>query len=361
MTSGSALGSPAPHLAQIAVAQVPAAIVILVARNEQFVVDYVNPAFERLSGYSLVEARGLCPTMFVRASSGPPMYVSRDEVEGLAREAVPLRTRRGDELLVEVDVQLLTLDEGSAALLVVRDVTEVRRLEQIAAATEVSESVGYVFAGIRHELTNPLNSLKAVLTLLADPTIELPAARRDDYLRRALGEIERMEALLEQLRTFNANETVNLAPLAVGPFLDRFLRLVHKDCAARGTTIVLDEVAHVSVVTDRRLLHQILLVLLTNALDAVQMTDERVIRLSCHATPRAVRLVMADTGPGMTPQQLAHAQRPFVTTKIKGTGLGLPLAHRYAAWNRCRLELTSQPGVGTTCTLHFDPVDSIET
>lgn len=349
----------APQLARLAVDNVDDAIAILMPRGTALTIEYVNPGFEQMFGYTAKEILG-SPIGVLARDTGSEKGILRADFDPSHphRSEAMLKTKDGNELLVDIDLQPVDVDGLSGGLLVMRDVTEYRRLEQIAAATEVSESVGYVFAGIRHELGNPLNSLKAALTLLCDARVELPDERRMEYLRRSLGEVKRMEVLLEQLRTFNMNESVQLAPIPVRPFLERFIRLVTQDCAARATSIELLPGDDVTVLADPRLLHQILLLLFTNALDAVENAPERIIRLACMSRQRASRITLSDTGVGMTRDLLANVQRPFVTTKSKGTGLGLPLARRYAALIKCRLEIASDPGSGTCTTLEFEQLNS---
>jgi PAS domain S-box-containing protein len=350
-----------PHrIAHLAVDHVKDAIAWVTPDDREHLrLRYVNAAFERMFGWPASEAQGapfdlLFPERAaVVKKSNTPSQVAR-------RGATRLLARDGSEILVDLDARPVAIDGEDGTLLVMRDVTEQRRLEQIAAASVVSDSVGYFFAGIRHELGNPVNSLKAALTLLGDPLVQLPEDRRRDYLRRAVAEVSRMEALLEQLRTFNTNENVRPERIGVRAFLDRFARIAREDCTSRGATLVLEPVPDADVTTDARLVQQILLLLLANALDAVAGLPVREIRLVATRSARETTIALWDSGPGLTAEQLANVQRPFVTTKPKGTGLGLPLAHRYAALNGCRLELASEPGVGTRCTLHFEPLDSSE-
>ena len=153
---------------------------------------------------------------------------------------------------------------------------------------------------------------------------------------------------------------VQLGPVSVRHFFERLVRLVADDCAARATTIEVAEGAAATIVADSRVLHQTMVLLLTNALDAMESSRERRIVLGCDVDARSVRVWISDTGPGMTRDQIANAQRPFVTTKVKGTGLGLPIAHRYAHLMKCRLELASVVGEGTRCTLEFEQINSSE-
>jgi PAS domain S-box-containing protein len=320
----------------------------------------VNRGFEKLLGYAAAEVVGWpVEHVFGNAlSQGSGFDPSREPRSH--RFECTVTTKGGDELRLNVTVRPFELDGSPGGLLVLRDVTEYRRLEQIAAATELSESVASVLAGIRHEIGNPINSLKSVLFLLSDPGVTLPPERRNDYLRRSLAEIVRIETLLEQLRPFNTHESVRLERMRIRPFLERFVHIAREDCARRATELALELEPDVDpeVTADHRLLHQVLLLLLSNALDAVETVRARRIVLATSSDSRTCRISMTDSGVGMTPDQLSNAQRPFVTTKSKGTGLGLPLVKRYAALMRCTFEISSTPGFGTSGTLEIERTDS---
>lgn len=351
-----------PEYAQVAIDNVEDAIVLIVPSNSTLRIRYVNRGFRRIFGYTTEEILGAHVGVLARQPEERDglLRLEFDATKPHRSEAL-LKTKDGNDVLIELDIQSVELQGQTAGLMVMRDVTEYRRLEHIAAASEVSESVGYVFAGIRHELGNPLNSLKAALTLLADPLVQLPPEERLDYLQRAIGEVQRMEQLLTQLRTFNTHESVQLERIEVLPFFERFVRLARSDCNARDTAISFESASDVAIVADARILHQILLLLLSNALDAMGDSPIRRIVLGCSATPHATRLTLSDTGTGMTEEQAKHAQRPFVTNKPSGTGLGLPLARRYASLTKCTLEISSRVGVGTSCTLVFDRINTSAT
>lgn len=345
----------APRFAQLAVDNVDEAIIVVVPKEMTLVVEYVNRGFERIFGYTPAEIVGQPIGVLGARGEAPPDLLRMDlDAAHPHRAEGSLRTKSGSEVLVHVEMHLVDVDGTSTGLIVMRDVTEYRRLEHIAAASEIAESVGQVFAGIRHELGNPLNSLKAALTLLTDPTLDLPLDRRAQFLTRALGEIRRMETLLEHLRTFNRAESVSLDRLDVRPFLQRLVRIAAEECVARGATVELEPGEDVAILADARLVHQTLLLFLSNALDAMEARPLRCIRLGCTSTARAVHVTVRDTGVGMNEEEIRQALRPFVTTKPKGTGLGLALAQRYAALTKCALSITSTLGEGTCCTLTFD-------
>lgn len=352
----------APRLAQIAIEHTDEAVAILVSEAARVVFAYVNPAFERMFGYRSCEVLGRPAALLSKEgqSADAILRLRFDSGSAAERGEALLVTREGTEILTEVNLRIVDLDGEVGGLLVLRDVTDFRRLEHIAGATAVSESVGYVFAGLRHELGNPLNSLKAALHLLTDETLGIPEEVKRDYLARCIGEVKRMEHLLNQMRTFNTNEVPTLATVELKPFLERFARLAKPTCEERRVDMDLDVTGDISARADPRLLQQILLILLSNAIDALHDEGPRSVSVRAVARGRRCVISLHDTGRGMTEEQLATALRPFMSTKTKGTGLGLPLARKYAGLTRCALDITSTVGVGTTCTLDLERVDSSE-
>jgi len=116
-----------------------------------------------------------------------------------------------------------------------------------------------------------------------------------------------------------------------------------------GKHLVVQVPAGSLVYLDRLRFSQIVRNLVNNALDAVNQTGTVRVTAACQAD--GLHLVVEDDGSGMTAEQLEQAQRPFVTTKAKGTGLGLPLAMRLAEAHGGSLTLASAPGRGTQARL----------
>ncbi|HEX2559237.1 ATP-binding protein [Phenylobacterium sp.] len=110
--------------------------------------------------------------------------------------------------------------------------------------------------------------------------------------------------------------------------------------------------AGLTVQADPDLLEQALINLLKNALEAARRSPGAAVRLSCAEAGEAVAMVVEDTGPGLTPQDLERAFTPFFTTKTGGSGVGLSLARQIALAHRGRLDYApGQPGARFTLML----------
>jgi PAS domain S-box-containing protein len=256
------------------------------------------------------------------------------------------------------------------------DVTELRRLESLAETTNLMENIGYVFSGIRHELGNPINSMKAALTLMRrglDREVPPPPERLAETVDRVLDEIGRVEYLMRELRSFNALAPPALEWVDLSAFLNRFSSLVEPECVARGCDLVVELGTSAPVLgfCDPRGLHQALLNLVTNALDAMTLEGERIsgtdagewgpppsrpplLTIRVRGDARGAWFVdVADTGPGIHEALLARIFEPFFTTKPTGTGLGLSLVQRVLARMGGTLSVRSEPGAGAIFTLLF--------
>ncbi len=230
----------------------------------------------------------------------------------------------------------------------IRDITEKSRLESIAQAVNAMDNIGFIFSGIRHEIGNPLNSLKMALSVLKQNADNISTEMLQEYVDRGLVDIGRMEYLLKSLRTFTMYENVDLKDLHLVEFMGKFISLLERDCLSHGirikTRIPLD-LAWVRI--DERALHQALLNIFNNAADSLkdQASPEIVIR--AEVRDQLVWLTIADNGCGISPEQQKHLFQPFNTSKADGNGLGLVITRKLLAMMNSSIEIESQPGAGT--------------
>lgn len=247
---------------------------------------------------------------------------------------------------------LLGLEGERSYLLVVHDVTEVQRLQSIADAVSFSDSLGHFLSGIRHELGNPVNSIKTALTVLRANLDGFPPAKVADYLDRVLGEVTRIEYLLQWLRSFTVNEVVVLGRVALPDFLGEVMALVEPSAQRAGVRVEIEPSPKVAVIADARALCQVVLNLVSNAIEALAVHDgEPRLRIEAVLAGDRVELCVIDNGPGMPAEIQALAMRPFFTTKRTGTGLGLVIAQRLVAMQGGRLRLASESGMGTRAVI----------
>jgi len=230
----------------------------------------------------------------------------------------------------------------------VRDISEKLRLESIAQAVNTMDNIGFVFSGVRHEIGNPLNSLKMALSVLRSNLDTFDRETVVEYIDRGLADIGRVEFLLKSMKSFAMFEKVELKDIDLGDFMRRFAALVGREFSERGISLVFDNpVDLVRVRIDSRALHQALLNLLANAADALVAVSEPEIHVFFEEREQLLLLVVADNGKGVSEAQRRHLFKPFNTSKPHGNGLGLVITRKLLAQMNADITIESSPGNGT--------------
>ncbi len=233
-----------------------------------------------------------------------------------------------------------------------RDVTEKKRLESIAEAVNTMDNIGYIFSGIRHEIGNPVNSLKMTMSVLKRNLESFSGETVAEYVDRSLAEISRMEYLLKSLKTFSMFEAPELRRVDLQGFMEQFTALLTRDFERAGIRITLRAGREpLAARTDPRALQQVLLNLLANAKGALVDRTSPEIVLSTAGRDGLAWITVEDNGCGISEQEQKHLFKPFYTTKAEGTGLGLVITRKMLAQMNSNIEVFSQPGVGTTVIL----------
>ena len=226
--------------------------------------------------------------------------------------------------------------------------TERLKLESIAAAVNNMNNIGYVFSGIRHEIGNPLNSIKMALSVLLNNIDTYSTRGIKDYLERSMTEILRIEELLVCLKSFNMYEHMSLQRVDVSSYVQKFISLVREDFNSDG--IELKSILHPEarfMRVDPRALQQVLLNILTNAADALDGAEDPKIVIHAFRADHRIVLRVSDNGCGMTEEQQDDLFKPFVTSKPTGTGLGLTIAKKMLSQMECFLDIASRTNAGT--------------
>lgn len=276
---------------------------------------------------------------------------------GVALKDLPVEYA-GEPLRLENRVLGYTLyRSGHLAWTFFRDITEKLRLETIAEAAESMNNMGSIFSAVRHELGNPINSVKAGLSVLRSQYDTFSRETVLEYLDQMNNELGRVEGLLRSLRSFSMYEQLEAVPIELGAFLDSFALLSRPDLQRRHINLVLDTQAGCVALADARALRQAVLNLVANAADAVTGRPRPQITLSCQVLDGVARLSVVDNGVGMNADQLASTFKPFHTTKVQGTGLGLVISRKLLLKLGGTITLESRQDHGTAVHLTL-PVPS---
>jgi signal transduction histidine kinase len=231
----------------------------------------------------------------------------------------------------------------------IQDITDRHRLAAIDEATEMMNNIGCLFSGIRHEIGNPLNSIKMALAVLQNNISKYSPEEIDVYFNRISGEIIKMEALLKSLKNFSMFETPRTSDIDLAMFFDNLMQLLGADIRAKKVEIRIEIAPDAKrIMVDPRALQHVTMNLFANALDAMAETPEPVLLVRSQSRGNVILLSITDNGCGMSEELSRDAFKPFFTTKPHGTGLGLVISKKMLTQMHCGIELVSEKGLGTT-------------
>ena len=273
----------------------------------------------------------------------------RDKAEVEARVTV------GDESVpVAVSASLLRDEEGERAGTVVlfQDLREIEELKEAVERERHLASLGRLAAGVAHEVRNPLSSLKGFAQFFRAKFA--PGSEEERYSDIMIEEVERLDRVVQELLDFARPVAPSLKPTAPNSLIEEALALVSEDAQFRRVTVerrLPDGLPDVLV--DPMQMRQAMLNVFLNAIEAMGDGGTMTVETSESRSPdgaRSVTLAVADTGPGMTTEEMDKLFEPFYTTKPKGTGLGMTVVSRVVEQNGGRVLVKSAPGEGTTLT-----------
>jgi PAS domain S-box-containing protein len=322
-------------------------------------VQYVNPAFSNISGFSREEVLDRRLSQLVRSRDSDRLYpqIMQRLSKGFSWTG-SAQTWRKDRSPYMEESTLFPIKDANGELVnivaIQRDVTEKKRLESIIQSANLMDNLGYIFTGLRHEIGNPLNSLKMSLTVLSKNLGSFPAQRVAEFIDRGLDEVTRMEYLLKAFKNFSLYDSPEITRVSLSDFITKLTGLIRDDFHQRGIRIVthqIDAALHVAV--DTRMLHQVLLNLMTNAADALLDTPAPRIDIHVRRYPPWIVLSVRDNGAGMTAEEQGRIFTPFFTTKSKGTGLGMVIVRKMLLKMNAAIRVESEKGLGTTVVIEL--------
>jgi PAS domain S-box-containing protein len=344
---------------------------IVIITDVDGTIEYANPTFEHVSGYSVAEVIGENPRLLKSGKQSEAFYEAmwRELAAGRpwTSEFVN-RTKDGTEYRQRSTIFPITNDDGHVVKFVGvgEDVTHERRLEDQLRQAQKMEAVGQLTAGIAHDFNNVLTSVLSNAQLLG---LTLPEAMTEE--REEASDIQlaarRGADLVRKLMTFSRQRELEPELLEIGDVLSEIVALLRRTLPVNIELRVETEGGPAVSYLERGALQQILLNLATNARDAMPEGGELTIRSrpspgTDDEQPSFIRITVTDTGTGIDEETLGRVFEPFFTTKEPGRGTGLGLATVYGlveSQGGC-IDVESEIGVGTSFDLSFPLVDDPE-
>ncbi|MCA1596423.1 MAG: GAF domain-containing protein, partial [Chloroflexi bacterium] len=272
-----------------------------------------------------------------------------------------LLDRNGQSLPVIATVCPFLSESGQveSALIVIRDISALRRLEDERLRVERLSSISRVAATLAHEIRNPLASIKTFCQLL--PEKYLDDEFRETFSQISLEEVNRIDALVGTLLSVEKPAIGLKERVKVQDAITSTLKLIEPLARENDLSVDFKRDENIpDIVGDNSQLRQLFLNLLLNAREAASSGTALEVKLF-HRPDMGIVVDIINQGTPIAPEILAHLFEPFFTTKERGTGLGLTVCKQVAEFHGGSLSASSKPDGETTFRLTlpaaFQPTD----
>src|ERR1700759_4854008 len=329
----------------------PMPVMLLGSRME---VIYANPAAEQFcdTGLPILRKQTLADLMAPHSPLFQLVTQAAERNASAAERDIDLSTPRHGERIVDVTVTPVTEPEG-AMLLTFQERSLAHRIDRQLMARGAVRSMHGIAAVLAHEIKNPLAGIRGAAQLLEE-TLE-PGDREMTQL--IIDESDRIRGLIDRMESFGDTRAFTRHPVNIHEVLDR-VRKVAESGFARGVTFIENfDPSLPPVLGDRDQLIQVFLNLVRNAADALPEKGGEItlttgyrpgVKFGAGTAGERVSLplevTVRDNGSGVPTDLLPYIFDPFVTTKARGTGLGLALVAKIVGDHGGVIECDSTPG-----------------
>lgn len=235
--------------------------------------------------------------------------------------------------------------ELAGVMLVARNLDYLNQVHSTISYSRKLAALGRLFAGVTHEVKNPLNAMTIHLELMRGK-LASGAGDVGKHVDVIGAEIKRLDEVVVNFLKFTRPEELTLEPVDLAKMIAHTARTVEPEAKSKGVTVrvdVADGLPHVN--GDASMLGQVFMNLAVNAVQA--MPEGGTLRFDARPIGRRVRVDVVDTGQGIAPENLAKIFDLYFTTKKKGSGIGLSMVYRIIQLHDGEVEVSSTPGAGT--------------
>jgi PAS domain S-box-containing protein len=345
---------------------------LVVITNREGIIEYVNPAFEALTGYSRQEACGQSPRILKSGEQGPEVYQEMWEtiLAGNVYRGILVNRKKNGELFY-LEQSICPVRDGSGEITHFisngRDLTDRRHLEAQLVHAQKMNAIGRLAGGVAHDFNNLLTIITSYSELALDAVAK--ASALEAKIHEILHAARRAAELTRQLLAFSRKQPQALRVVELNPVVADITRTLRR---LIGEDIELSFVPGEGlgrVRVDPVQIEQILMNLAANARDAMPqgghlrietsniILDDKYIQSkpAVIAKGQYARITVSDNGTGIPREDLPHIFEPFYTTKPlgEGTGLGLATVYGIVKQNKGFVWVYSEPGQGSVFKIYL--------
>ena len=338
--------------------------IVIINSNDSDIID-CNDMFETITGYRKDELLGKNIRLLLTESPGAYETYLRcinESPEGCECD-ITLKNKNSNHVIVEVNSSTLKYSGREAIIIIIKDITEKKELEELLLQAEKMSVLGEMISGIAHELNNPLTGVMGYSELLLSYNLD---SKIKNKLEKIHNESLRCRKIVQNLLTFARKHKPERNYIDINRLLKNSIDLKSYDLRVSGIHVntEFDETLP-KTMADPHQLQQVFLNIINNAQYAMldcEIERVKTLRLRTAQHNGQILISISDNGPGISKQNLRKIFTPFFTTKEpgKGTGLGLSVCYGIIKEHDGEISAGSTDHEGATFTITL-PVISKDT
>lgn len=256
-----------------------------------------------------------------------------------------------NEVHVEQKSMPISYQQENCEYVVIRDITEVKKNQELIEQSDKLSMVGELAAGIAHEIRNPLTSIKGFAQLVQHGGTSKELSIYSEIMK---SEIDRINGIVGELLLLAKPKRRNLKGIKISTIIQEVVFLLNTEAILHNIQIKVnfqDELKKLLIDCEESKIKQVFINLIKNSIEA--MDDGGVIHITIHSDGEYATLRFTDNGCGIPENVLMKIGNAFYTTKEKGTGLGLMVCHSIIKDHGGKLSFESEEGKGTTAEINL--------
>lgn len=317
--------------------------------------EYINPSVLTVTGYPPEEYYADNKLIFKLVHPDDRALLNNfiNNLPGSVEKPLTIRILREDKTTIWVEQKCVPIYDEQGQLMalegIIRDITQRKKLEQMASAFDRMNMVGSMAATVAHEIRNPMTTVRGYLQVLG---------RKEKYqtdkekFELMIEEIDRANSIIREYLSLSHEKFVSLKKCSLNQIIKALFPLIQADANSSKVSVTLDLSDIPELPLDENEIRQLLLNLVRNGIEAMPSGGNLVIG-TVLADNKAV-LSISDQGSEIPPHILEHLGTPFFTTKDTGTGLGLPICYQIAHRHNASIQIDTSD-TGTTFFVNFNP------
>lgn len=323
---------------------------IFLINYETMLFEDVNEAACKSLGYSRKELLTMGPRDIVEEDINKAFIDIIEKRQSMVIETVH-RRKNGESFPVELLLNFVKVDDSMVIVASARDITQRKQYEKEMARLEVLSLVGKMAAGIGHEIRNPMTTVRGVLQIHAGKE-EL--AQYKQHYDLMINELDRANSIITEYLSLAKDKALDKKMQNLSSIVVSLYSLIYSKCMEHQKHIRLELQQVPDLLLDKQEMHQLILNLVSNGLDA--MPEGGTLTIRTFMNGQDVVLSVEDQGHGIEPHVLEKMGTPFFTTKEYGTGLGLSVCYSIAARHNAVIDVETS-SAGTTFFVCFKGED----